>query len=49
MKKVEILPKFVVDMKKIEPSKISEKKIFETQKQKPPKKTNHKVKQGGLS
>jgi len=29
MIKTEIMPKFVVDMKKIEPSKISEKKIFE--------------------
>jgi len=50
MKKVEILPKFVVDMKKIEPSKISEKKIFEAPKKITlPKKTNHKVKQGGSS
>lgn len=51
MKKAQIMPKFVVDMKKIEPSKISEKKIFDApkkQKPKEPKKT-HKVKQGGSS
>jgi len=35
MIKTEIMPKFVVDMKKIEPSKISEKKIFEKPKPKP--------------
>ena len=36
MIKTEIMPKFVVDMKKIEPSKISEKKIFDRDRSKAP-------------
>ena len=35
MIKSQILPKFVVDMKKIEPKNISEKKVFEKTKPKP--------------
>jgi hypothetical protein len=35
MIKSQIMPKFVVDMKKIEPKNISEKKVFENTKPKP--------------